>query len=111
MIVHLRVLLDVSIGRRHIGLGLVVVVIGHEVLHRVVREELLKLTIELRSQRFVVRHNDGGALQRLHHVGHRESLTRPGNAEQDLRGETRLHARNQLLDRSGLVTRRRVIGL
>ena len=49
------VLLDVGVARRHVGLGLVVVVVGDEVLDRVVREELAELAIELRRQRLVVR--------------------------------------------------------
>jgi hypothetical protein len=34
-------LLDEGVGARHVGLGLVVVVIGDEILDRVVREEVL----------------------------------------------------------------------
>ena len=111
VVVHLRVFLDIGIGRRHIGLGLVVVVVGNEVLHRVVGEELLELAIELRGQRFVVRHDDGRPLQRLHHIGHGESFSGARNPEQNLRGKARLHAYNQLLDRGGLVTRRRIVRL
>ena len=111
VVVHLRVFLDVGIGRRHIRLGLVVVVVGNEILHCVVREELLELAVELRGQGLVVCHNNGRPLQRLHHIGHSEGFSRAGNTQQNLRGEPRLHARNQLLDRSGLVTRRRIIRL
>ena len=50
-----RVLLDVRVRRRHVGLGLVVVVVRDEVLDGVVREELLELAVELRRQRLVVR--------------------------------------------------------
>ena len=111
MVVHLRVFLDIGIGRRHIRLGLVVVVIGNEILHRVVGEELLEFAVKLRGQRFIVRHHDGRPLQGLHHIGHGEGFSRSGNTQQDLRGEARLHARNQLLDRGRLVTRRRIVRL
>jgi hypothetical protein len=43
VVVDRRVLLDEGIGGRHVGLGLVVVVVGDEVLDRVVREELAEL--------------------------------------------------------------------
>ena len=55
VLVDRGVLLDVGVGGRHVGLGLVVVVVGDEVLHRVVREELLELAVELRRQGLVVR--------------------------------------------------------
>jgi hypothetical protein len=53
-------LLDEGVGARHVGLGLVVVVIGDEILDRVVREEVLELGIELGGQRLVRRQDDGG---------------------------------------------------
>ena len=74
-------------------------------------EELFELAVELRGQRFVVRHDDGRTLQCLHHISHGEGFSRSRDPQQNLRGETRLHARNQLLDRSGLVTRWRIIRL
>ena len=48
--------------RGHVGLGLVVVVVGDEVLDRVVREELAELAVQLRGERLVVRqHHASGA--------------------------------------------------
>ena len=48
--------------RGHVGLGLVVVVVGDEVLDRVVREELAELPVELRREGLVVRqHHASGA--------------------------------------------------
>ncbi len=43
LIVDGGVFLDIGIGLGHIGLGLVVVVVAHEVFHRVVRKESLEL--------------------------------------------------------------------
>jgi hypothetical protein len=39
------VLLDIGVGRRNVGLGLVIVVVGDEVLHGVARKELAKLAV------------------------------------------------------------------
>ena len=39
------VFLDKGVGRRHIGFRLVVIVVRHEILHRVIREELLELAV------------------------------------------------------------------
>ena len=64
LLVHRRFLLDVGVGARHVGFGLVVVVVGDEVLHRVVGEEALELAVELGGQRLVGRQHQGRALGR-----------------------------------------------
>jgi hypothetical protein len=56
-------LLDIGVGARDIGLGLVVVVIGDEILDRVVGEEALELAVELRRQRLVGREDQRRALR------------------------------------------------
>ena len=78
------VLLDVGVGPRHIGLGLVVVVVADKILDRVVGEETLELAIELRGQRLVRRQDEGGALRGLDHLGHGVGLAGAGDAEQHL---------------------------
>ena len=57
--------LDVGVGARQIGFGLVVVVVADEVLDRVVREELLELAVKLRGQGLVVRHDQRRPVDRL----------------------------------------------
>ena len=57
-------LLDIGVGPRHIGFGLVVIVVGDEILDRVLREEALHLAIELRRQRLVGREDERRALGR-----------------------------------------------
>ena len=54
LVVDRRVLLDVEVLRRDVGLRLVVVVVADEVLDRVVRQELAELVAELGRQRLVV---------------------------------------------------------
>ncbi len=111
MFIDRRILLDIGIGRRHIGFRLVIVIVGNEIFDRVLRKELLELTIELRRQGLVRCHDDGGPLQPIDHVGNCEGLTRTRDAEQGLVGQPRLNAVNQLLDRNRLVARRLVVGL
>ena len=55
LLVDGKVFLNVFVARGQVGLGLVVVVVGHKVLHRVLGEKRLKLGIELRSEGLVVR--------------------------------------------------------
>jgi hypothetical protein len=47
------VFLDVRVRRRDVRLGLVVVVVGHEVANGVLGEERAKLVVELSGQRLV----------------------------------------------------------
>ncbi len=74
LVVNLQVFLNVGPRGGHVGLGLVVVVVRDEILHRVVGEEGLELLVELRGQRFVVAENQGGALYAFNDVGDREGL-------------------------------------
>ena len=54
LVVARRVLLDVGVAPRQVGLGLVVVEVADEVLDGVLREELAELGVELGGQRLVV---------------------------------------------------------
>ena len=105
------VLFDVGVGPRHIGLGLVVVVVTDKILDRVVGKETLELAVELRGQRLVRRQDEGGALRRLDHLGHGVGLAGAGDAEQNLRTVVARDALDQLSDRGGLVALRLVFGL
>ncbi|MNQ74102.1 hypothetical protein D3C85_888540 [compost metagenome] len=84
VIVDRSVFLDKGIGRRHIGFGLVVVVVGNEVLHRVVREKTLELAVQLRGQGLVRRQHQGRTLHLGNHVGDAEGLAGTCHTEQRL---------------------------
>ena len=84
LLVHRGILFDIGVGARDIGFRLVVVVIGNEILHRVLGEEVLHLGVELGGQRFVGRQDQRRALHDLDHLGHGEGLARAGDAEQHL---------------------------
>ena len=84
LVVDRGVLLDVEVLRGDVGLGLVVVVVGDEVLDRVLGEELAELVAELRGQRLVVGDHQAGPLDRRDRPRHGEGLAGPGRAEQRL---------------------------
>ena len=105
-----RVLLDVEVGLRDVRLGLVVVVVGDEVLDRVRGEELAELVAELGRQRLVVRDHERGPLELLDQPRHRRRLARAGGAEQGLEAVPRLERGGELGDRLRLVAGRRVGG-
>ena len=98
-----EVLLDIGVGARDIGFRLVIVVIGDEILHRVVGKEALELAVELRRQRLVRSQDQGRPLRRLDHLGHGEGLARAGDAEQHLGALVAVRALDQFGDGGGLI--------
>ena len=76
-----HILLYVGIGGSDIGLGLVVVVVGDEVLHSVIGEEGLELGVELRCQGLVVAQYERGLFDLSDDVGCRKGLPRPCHPE------------------------------
>ena len=97
------VLGDIGVRVGDIGLRLVVVVVGDEVLHRVVGEELLELGAQLGGQGLVVGQHQGGPLDLFDDLGHGEGLAGPGDAQQDLLLEPVLDALRQSGDGLRLV--------
>ena len=75
---------DVEVAGGDVGLGLVVVVVGDEVLDGVLGEEGFELVVELGGEGLVVREDEGGAVDLLDDLGHGEGLAGAGDAEQDL---------------------------
>ncbi len=109
LLVDRGVLLDVGVGLRDVGLGLVVVVVADEVLDRVVGQQLAELVGQLGGQRLVRRHDQRRSLHLLDQPGGGRALARAGRAEQDDVGLAVLQTGLELGDRGGLVTRRLVV--
>ncbi len=82
LLVDRRVLLDVEVPRRDVGLWLVVVVVGDEVLDRVRREVRPELVAQLRRQRLVVGDDQRRPLHRLDRRRHRHRLAGARGTEQ-----------------------------
>ena len=87
MFVDRAVFFDEQIAAGHIGFGLVIVVVGNEIFHRVFGEELAHFGIKLGGKGFVVRHDDGGAAALRDDVRHGVGFARTGYAEQGLIGK------------------------
>jgi hypothetical protein len=109
-VVGRRLLLDVRVGGRHVGLGLVVVVVADEVLHGVAGEEAPELLVELRRERLVVHHDQRRAVHARHDLGHRERLARARHAQQHLPRVAAVEAGVQLGDGARLVAAQFEIG-
>ena len=89
------VLGDIGVRVGDIRLGLVIIIIGDEVLHRVVGEELLELGAQLGGQGLVVGQHQGGPLDGLDDLGHGEGLAGAGDAQEDLLLQSVLDPRRQ----------------
>ena len=111
LLVDGRVLLDVQVLRGDVGLGLVVVVVGDEVLDRVVREVRPELVAELRGERLVVGDDERRALHGLDGRRHRHRLARAGGAQQGQPALVRLDALGQRRDGRRLVRGGRIDGV
>src|SRR5439155_17451536 len=92
--------------RREVGLGLVVVVVGDEVLDAVLGEELPELVGELRRERLVRGDHQGGPLHPLDRPGDRRALAASGDAEQRLKAVATVDAARQRVDGGRLVAGR-----
>ncbi len=98
LLVDVGVLLDVGVGDRNVGLGLVVVVVAHEVLDGVLGEERAELREELRREGLVVGHDERRPVERGDDVRHREGLAGARDAEEGLVPVPALDALDQLGD-------------
>ena len=103
LVVDGGILLDIGVRGRNVGLRLIVVVVRDKVLHRVLGEEFLHLTVELRRQGLVVGNDEGRLLKLLDHVRHGEGLSGSGHAHQRLKLISLPETLHQLFDGLRLV--------
>ena len=83
------VFLDVEVGLGDVGFRLIVIVVADKILHRVVREKLLKLAVELGRQGLVGGQHQGGQIELGHDVGHGKGLAGAGDPQATPGGDTR----------------------
>ena len=108
-VVDRRFLLDVRIGRRHVGFRLVVVVVADEVFDGVVGEKAAEFLIELCGERLVVDHHQGRAVHARDGLRHGEGLAGSGDTEEDLMTVATIQPLGQLGNGAGLIPRQREI--
>ena len=84
LLVYIAFFFDIGVGARHIGFGLVIIVIRNEILDRIFRKEGFELAIKLRRQRFVRGKNKRRTLGAVDDLRHGEGLARTGDAKQHL---------------------------
>ena len=103
LVVDVGLFLDVGVGGGHVGFGLVVVVVGDEVLDGVLREEVAELLGELGGERLVGGDDERRLLDGLDGFGHRVRFAGAGHAQQRLPAHAVQQAGRQPLNRLRLV--------
>ena len=98
-----KILLYIGIGRGDVGFGLVVVVIGDEILDGVTGKESLHLGVELCGECFVVTEDECGAVEPCDDVCDGECFAGAGNAQECLRGCALPDTFREAVDSLGLV--------
>ena len=104
LVIDRAILFDISIAGRNIGLGLVVIIVGNEVFHRVIGEKLLELTIKLAGQRFIMGDNQCRLVDLSDNLTHGIGLTSTSRPHKNLGFLASLNIIHQLLNSLGLVT-------
>ena len=105
-----EVLLDIGVRGREVGLRLVIVVVGDEILDGVVGKEVAELAVELCGEGLVVAQDECRAVEFGDDVGHREGLSRTRHAQQRVVLRAVADRADELRNSLRLVARRGVIG-
>ena len=98
------VFFDVRIGARHVGFGLVVIVVTDEVFDGVVREQAGEFAVKLRGKGLVGRQDQGGLLHLRHDRGHGVGFARSRHAQQRLVGQPLINSARQFVYGLRLIT-------
>ena len=106
LIVDAGILLDIHIARRYVSLGLVIIVVGNKIFHRVFRKEIAQLRIQLRRQCLIWRHHHRRPSQLRDDISHGKRLAGAGHTEQCLERQPLVDSLHQLRDGRRLVARR-----
>ncbi len=110
LVVHQRFFADIGIRGRQIRFRLVIIVIGNEIMHRVLGEKLPELVRELGGQGLIVRDDQGRSLDRLDDVRDGEGLAGAGDPQKGLVAKSAGKPVREFRDRLGLVAGRLVLG-
>ena len=75
LFIYGRIFCYIRIWWWYVCFGLVVIVIGHKILHGILREKFLELAVQLGSKGFIVRDYQSGLVKLLDHVCHGKCLS------------------------------------
>lgn len=102
---------DVGSGLHHVCLGLVVVIVGYEVVDGILWKKLLELLSELSGKGLVVCHDESRTLETRDDIRHGKCLARASHTEKCLKIIACLDRSHECLDRVRLVASGRVGGV
>ncbi len=102
-VVYGGIFLNIGIRGRHVGFGLVIVVITDKILNSVMRKKRHELIVELRRQGLVVGDDQGSLLRRLDNIRDSKGLAGAGNPEECLMFQSVLNTLHKSFYRPGLI--------
>ena len=103
LIIDGGILGNIGIRRRHIGFRLIIIVIAHEILHRILREKFLEFAVKLSGKRFIMSNNQGRLLNLLDDVRHGKCLSGTCDTQQGLELVAFLKSGNKLFNSLRLI--------
>ena len=109
LVVDGAVLFNEAVGAGNVCLRLVVIVVGYEILHCIVREKLLEFGAKLRRQDLIVGKHQGGTVHLRNDVRHGEGLAGAGDSQQHLSLFPLVQTLHQLLNGFRLIPGRLII--
>ena len=98
LVINRRILRNICVRGRHIGLRLIIIIIRHKILNRIVRKKRLELAVKLCCKRLIVRYDERRLIQLRDNICHREGLAGAGYTEQRLTFLARFKAFYQPVD-------------
>ena len=108
LVIDIGVFLDIQIGGRNVGFGLVIIIIRNEILYGVIGEEFFELSVELRRQSFIMRDDERRLLHGFDDLCHSKSFAGAGDAHKRLSLLSGKYAVGDLSYRLRLIARRSV---
>ena len=111
LVIDSGILGDIGVRACNIRLGLVIIIITDEILHRILGEKLLELSVKLCRQSLIMCDHQRRPLYPLYHIGHSKGLAAARHAQQRLVRLARQQTGHQPVHRLRLIARQFIFGM
>ena len=105
LVINGAVLFDINVLARHIGFRLIIVIVGHEIFHGIVRKKLLELRTKLSGKYLIMGKHERWTVYPSNNVCHSKGLAGTSNAHKGLLSHAAFDTLYQSVHRLRLVAR------
>ena len=105
LVINGAVLFDINVLTRHIGFRLIIVIVGHEIFHGIVRKKLLELRAKLSGKYLIMGKHERWTVYPSNNVCHSKGLAGTSNAHKGLLSHAAFDTLYQSVHRLRLVAR------